>query len=72
MAVMENEIDVLGWWKTSKPSYPKLAKLAKSILCIAASSSERVFSAAGHILSGRRTALKPSTVDSITFLHKNM
>ncbi|XP_055055329.2 uncharacterized protein [Misgurnus anguillicaudatus] len=64
-AVMENDIDVLGWWKINKPSYPKLAKLARSVLCIPASSSssERVFSAAGRTISERRTALKPSTVD---------
>lgn len=25
-AVMENEMDVLDWWKINKSSYPKLAK----------------------------------------------
>lgn len=30
-AVMENEMDVLGWWKINKPSYPKLTKLARSV-----------------------------------------
>ncbi|KAL1282850.1 hypothetical protein QQF64_001653 [Cirrhinus molitorella] len=60
-AVMENEMDVLGWWKINKSSYPKLAKLARSVLCIPASSSssERVFSAARRTISERRTALKP-------------
>lgn len=73
-AVMENEEDVLEWWKINKTSFPKLAKLARSVLCIPASSSssERVFSAAGRTITQRRTALKPSTVDSIIFLHKNM
>ena len=47
---MENEMDVLGWWKINKFPNPKLAKLARSVLCLPASSSnsERVFSAAGR------------------------
>lgn len=74
MAVMDNEVEILDWWKINKTSFPKLAKLARSVLCIPASSSssERVFSAAGRTISQRRTALKPSTVDAIIFLHKSM
>lgn len=53
MAVMVNEMNALGWWKINKPSYPKHAKLARSVLCILANSSsrERVFSAAGRTIS---------------------
>uniref|UniRef100_A0AAV2LFV6 HAT C-terminal dimerisation domain-containing protein n=1 Tax=Knipowitschia caucasica TaxID=637954 RepID=A0AAV2LFV6_KNICA len=72
---MADDRDLLGWWKINSNVYPKLSKLAKSVLCIHAkssSSSERVFSAAGRTISERRTALKPSTVDAILFLHDAM
>lgn len=63
--------DILIWWKKHELQYPLLAKLAKQLLAIPASSaaSERCFSAAGRTLEERRTRLKPSTVDSLLFLH---
>uniref|UniRef100_A0AAV2J5N9 HAT C-terminal dimerisation domain-containing protein n=1 Tax=Knipowitschia caucasica TaxID=637954 RepID=A0AAV2J5N9_KNICA len=71
---MADDRDLLGWWKINSNVYPKQSKLAKSVLCIPASSSssERVFSAAGRTISERRTAFKPSTVDAILFLHDAM
>uniref|UniRef100_A0A3B3H584 HAT C-terminal dimerisation domain-containing protein n=1 Tax=Oryzias latipes TaxID=8090 RepID=A0A3B3H584_ORYLA len=62
--------DLLGWWRINSSIYPKFAKLARSVLCIPASSSssERVFSAAGRTIDQRRTSLKPGTVDAILFL----
>ena len=71
---MQDEYDLLGWWNANKTVYPKLTRLARSVLCIPASSSssERVFSAAGLTISERRTALNPETVDSILFLHNNL
>lgn len=72
--VMQDERDLLGWWRVQQHKYPKLSVLARGILAIPASSSssERNFSAAGRTIEQRRTALKPSTVDAILFLHKNM
>lgn len=71
---MQDDCDVLGWWRDQQLNYPKLSVLARGILAIPASSSssERNFSAAGRTIEQRRTALKPSTVDAILFLHKNM
>lgn len=70
---MDDDRDLLKWWKVNGLVYPKLARLARSVLCIPASSSnsssERVFSAAGRTIEQRRTALKPETVDAILFLH---
>lgn len=68
---MADDRDLLGWWRINSSIYPKLAKLARSVLCIPASSSsnERVFSAAGRTIDQRRTSLKPGTVDAILFLH---
>uniref|UniRef100_UPI003AAD97D9 E3 SUMO-protein ligase ZBED1-like n=1 Tax=Centroberyx gerrardi TaxID=166262 RepID=UPI003AAD97D9 len=63
----------LSWWKTNAARYPTLAKLAKSLLCIPATStpSERLFSAAGNIASKRRASLSSEHVDMLTFLHCN-
>ncbi|KAG1957223.1 zinc finger BED domain-containing protein RICESLEEPER 2-like [Pimephales promelas] len=70
---MEEERDLLGWWKNNCGVFPLLSKLARSILSIPASSSssERNFSAAGLTFNQRRTALKPSTVDAVLFLHSS-
>ncbi|ROK18761.1 hypothetical protein DPX16_0150 [Anabarilius grahami] len=58
---MEDEWDLLVWWKNNSV----VLQLARSILCI----PERNFRAAGLTFSQRRTALKPSTVDVVLFLH---
>jgi len=63
----------LLWWKVNNDIYPMLARLAKSYLCIPASStpSERLFSAAGNIASKKRESLSQEPVDMLTFLHCN-
>lgn len=58
------------WWKANENRYPTLAK---SYLCIADTStpSERLFSAAGIIVSRKKAGLSPVHVDMLTFLHCN-
>ncbi|KAK3086390.1 hypothetical protein FSP39_017761 [Pinctada imbricata] len=52
--------DPLKWWKEHNFQYPLLAKMAKYYLGIPATSvpSERVFSAAGEIVSAQRACLR--------------
>uniref|UniRef100_G3N9Y2 HAT C-terminal dimerisation domain-containing protein n=1 Tax=Gasterosteus aculeatus TaxID=69293 RepID=G3N9Y2_GASAC len=59
----------LSWWKW----FPALASLAKSFLCIPATStpSERLFSAAGNIASKKRASLSPEHLNMLTCLHCN-
>lgn len=63
-----NDKDLLVWWK--KSPFQNLAKVARNILCIPASSatSERDFSVAGRVLEERRCNLSPDAVDAILFL----
>ena len=48
--------DILTWWKSATETYPKLAKLARIVLAIPATStpSERVFSVAGLTINAKR------------------
>ena len=59
----------LDWWKVNKYRYPTLALLAQKYLTITATStpSERVFSAAGLIVSRLRSSLTPDHVDMLVF-----
>jgi hypothetical protein len=64
----DNENDnPLIFWKEQACLLPNLSKLAKTILCIPASSAavERAFSAAGVVVSQRRNNINPSTVNDI-------
>ena len=66
--------NIFEWWKVNEPRYPNIARLAKSMLCIPATSTaaERVFSSAGITVSKRRSCLKPENLDKILFLNKNL
>ena len=63
----------LSWWKDNAPRYPKLAKVAKRILSIPATSTpaERIFSKAGFIVNKNRSSLLPKNVDTLVFLAHN-
>ena len=65
--------DPLVWWDENRHIYPKLAKLAFKYLCVPATSvpAERVFSAAGLIISRLRSRLSPEHVDMLISLNKN-
>lgn len=68
-----SEIDVLQWWKTNRDLFPILADMARQVLCIpvSSSSSERVFSTAGQILSDLRQNMSTSLTTKIVFIKKN-
>jgi hypothetical protein len=63
--------DVLEFWSTMADSLPTLAKVAFQILTIPATSAnvERSFSAAGQIVSERRSNISPDLVNDILLLH---
>lgn len=64
----------LEWWKAKCTVMPILSQLVKRLFCIPATSvpSERVFSAAGHLISAKRNALGEEIVDILLFLQQNM
>ena len=60
-------------WKAHMIVLPTKAKLALKYLCVRANSSpsEKIFSCSGHIVSKKRTLLKPDKVNMLVFLSKN-
>ncbi|XP_047671233.1 zinc finger BED domain-containing protein 4-like [Tachysurus fulvidraco] len=64
----------LQYWHKHKHIYPHLYMLALGFLCFPASSvpCEWVFSKAGEVVSKKRNRLRPSTVEKILFLNKNL
>ena len=64
----------LLYWKKHKDTRPILASLALQYLTCPASTvaSERLFSAAGNILTDSRNRLSPDKLDKLLFLHHNL
>ncbi|KAL4152821.1 hypothetical protein QTP88_000654 [Uroleucon formosanum] len=70
---INHNLDPCMWWKEHETIYPTIAKVAKNILCIPASSasSERVFSTAGNIVTSKRNRLNAKNVSTLVFLKQN-
>ena len=64
----------MSWWKNHSTVYPVLAKLAKKYLCMCATSciSERQFSTSGNIVTSSWSSLKPTKVNMLVFLARNL
>ncbi len=69
-----DETHALKWWKEHHHRFPYIAKIAKRLLCIPATStpSERLFSTAGHIINSKRACLDPDNVNMLCFLAENL
>lgn len=67
---VHNSVDPLQWWKLNEHRYPKLSLLAKTVLCIPATSvpCERLFSSAGYIVNKTRSSLEPNNVNTLVCL----
>ena len=67
-------VDMLEWWKIHSNMFPLLSFLARIVFAVSAASSksERVFSAAGSVLSPRRTRLNPDKVEDLLTIKLNL
>jgi len=67
----EDPADLLPWWKAKACMFPRLAKLAKRVLAIPATSasSERTFSRAGLAVTEKRTNLDADSVTDLLVIH---
>ncbi|XP_056132772.1 E3 SUMO-protein ligase ZBED1-like [Lampris incognitus] len=68
------DVNPLAWWKAHEGEYPIMSNLARRFLCIPATSllSERVFSAAGRLVTRLRSRLLPENVSMLIFLNQNL
>lgn len=71
--IREQIPDVLLFWKSQESNFPNIAKIAKVLLAIPATSakSESCFSSAGALLCSRRAAIEPLRAEKILFIHDN-
>ena len=69
----ETTDDPLVWWRGNQARFPMLSRIARKYMCICATStpSERVFSAAGNVVTPLRSSLKPHKVNMLVFLARN-
>lgn len=70
---IDSNANPLSWWRDNQSRFPLLSKVARKYMCICATStpSERVFSAAGNIVTPVRSSLKPHKVNMLVFLARN-
>ncbi|KAK4370003.1 hypothetical protein RND71_009478 [Anisodus tanguticus] len=64
---LDDDFDILVWWKTNGSTFPILQRIARDILSIHVSSvaSESVFSTGGRVLNTHCSRLLPSTIEAL-------
>ena len=70
----EGTYDCATWWRNNHKRYPKLAIVAKNLLCIPATSAncERAFSTLTDVVTNKRNRLHAATTRKLTFLKHNL
>ncbi|KAG1940260.1 zinc finger BED domain-containing protein 1-like [Pimephales promelas] len=66
--------DPLAYWRSNHGCFPDLAKMARKYLSAPCTStdSERLFSAAAHVLDEKRNRLHCDKADKLLFIKKNL
>ena len=64
---LDDNFDVLAWWKENEFKYRVLSKIAQDVLVVLVStvSSESTFSTGGRILDSFKSSLTPKTVEAL-------
>ncbi len=67
------DIDIITYWKEKADKMPLLAKVARTFfgLPVTSASSERLFSAAGNVVTSARTLLNSERAEQLIFIHDN-
>ena len=66
--------NILHWWKENEKNFPRIAKMAKDVLSTMATSVpvERLFSAAGQIVTEKRCCLSNDSINALSCLNSWM
>ena len=61
---LNDDFEILTWWKNHESQFPVLAKIARDIFVVPASTiaSESAFSAGRRVLDEKRSSLSPDVV----------
>jgi hAT family C-terminal dimerisation region len=64
---LDDEFDILAWWKLKAPKYPILARLTRDILAVPISTvaSESTFSTSGRTLNPVRSSLSDENIEAL-------
>ena len=67
-------VDTLKWWKINEKIYPRVARMARQILAVPATSAccERFFSAAGLAFDDLRQAMNEGHLESLMWAKFNV
>ncbi|KAJ1688149.1 hypothetical protein LUZ63_019539 [Rhynchospora breviuscula] len=66
-ASLDDDFDILSWWKMKEPRFPVLAQLTRDILAVPISTvaSESAFSISGRVLSQVRSSLSDESIEAL-------
>ena len=72
--VAASTVDLLSWWRVHQEQLPLLSYLARVVMCVpvASSSSERVFSLSGRLVTPARNRLDPTKVEAMVLITANL
>ena len=67
-------VDQLERWKNHQEQFPLLSHLVRIVFTVpaASSKSERVFSAAGNVVTAKRASLNPEKVEDLVIVKCNL
>ena len=75
LPIVSRDVEPLEWWATKKKDgfLVPFIDLVRKFMCVPATSvaSEQLFSAAGELISDRRSRLSSDNVNMLLFLNKN-
>lgn len=68
-----SEDSILSFWKKNEANFPKLAKIARVLLCIpmTTAKSEGAFSIAGSLIRKQRASITPFRAEKTLLIHDN-
>ena len=73
LTLSDKHVNILHWWRSHEGTFPNLAKVAKKVLSIPASSakSESVFSTGGNFVTKKRNRLAAKKVEELCLVKTN-